>query len=31
MRRIREALAARRYVAFAAEAARRLDFGKDTR
>jgi len=31
MRGIREALAARRYGAFAAEAARRLDFGKDTR
>ena len=31
MRRIREALAARRYEAFAADAARRLDFGKDTR
>jgi queuine tRNA-ribosyltransferase len=31
MRGIREALAARRYGAFAAEAAGRLDFGKDTR
>ena len=31
MRGIREALAARRLAAFAAEAARRLDFGKDTR
>ena len=31
MKGIREALAARRYAAFAAEAARRLDFGKDTR
>jgi queuine tRNA-ribosyltransferase len=31
MRGIREALAARRTAAFAAEAARRLDFGKDTR
>ena len=31
MRGIREALAARRWAAFAAEAARRLDFGKDTR
>jgi len=31
MRGIREALAARRFAAFAAEAAGRLDFGKDTR
>jgi queuine tRNA-ribosyltransferase len=31
MRGIREALAARRFGTFAAEAARRLDFGKDTR
>ena len=31
MRRIREALAARRWAAFAAETAGRLDFGKDTR
>ena len=31
MRGIREALAARRYAAFAADAVRRLDFGKDTR
>ncbi|HMM33697.1 MAG TPA: tRNA guanosine(34) transglycosylase Tgt [Thermoanaerobaculia bacterium] len=31
MRGIREALAARRYAAFAAEAAGRLDFGKDNR
>lgn len=31
MRGIREALAARRYGAFAADAVRRLDFGKDTR
>ena len=31
MRGIREALAARRYAAFAAEAAGRLDFGKDKR
>ena len=31
MRGIREALASRRYAAFAAEAAERLDFGKDTR
>jgi queuine tRNA-ribosyltransferase len=31
MRGIREALAARRFEAFAAEAVRRLDFGKDTR
>ena len=31
MRGIREALASRRYAAFAAEAAGRLDFGKDTR
>jgi queuine tRNA-ribosyltransferase len=31
MRRIREALAARRFAAFAADAAMRLDFGKDTR
>jgi queuine tRNA-ribosyltransferase len=30
MRGIREAVAARRYAAFAAEAAARLDFGKDT-
>jgi queuine/archaeosine tRNA-ribosyltransferase len=31
MRGIREAVAARRYAAFAAKAAARLDFGKDTR
>lgn len=31
MRGIREALAARRYGAFAAETARRLDYGKDSR
>jgi queuine tRNA-ribosyltransferase len=31
MRGIREALAARRYEAFAAEAVRRLDFGKDAK
>jgi queuine tRNA-ribosyltransferase len=31
MRGIREALAARRYEAFAADVVRRLDFGKDTR
>ena len=31
MRGIREALAARRYAAFAVEAAGRLDFGKDKR
>ena len=31
MRGIREALAARRWAEFAADAARRLDFGKDTK